>query len=132
MLLFWGFYNKKKIAASSADAGVKLEEDDDGDTLETIILDVTSVVVGFIVVSGVSIGVVIVNQGLRISLFQQNDNIYGCMQICAAESFSPNDEESIELWRSAMIVYVDFMYLCVLVFYFMNDHLVLSRNKVIV
>ncbi|CAL9115678.1 unnamed protein product [Musa textilis] len=44
------------IATSSADAGVKLEEDDDGDMLETIILDVTSVVVGFIVVSEVSIG----------------------------------------------------------------------------
>ncbi|URD71842.1 LRR receptor-like serine threonine-protein kinase [Musa troglodytarum] len=74
------------IATSSADAGVKLEADDDGDMLETIILDVTSVVVGFIVVSGVSIGVVIVKQGLRITLFQQNDTTYGWMQICAAES----------------------------------------------
>ncbi|URD72372.1 hypothetical protein MUK42_37702, partial [Musa troglodytarum] len=34
------------------------------------------VVVGFIVVSGVSIGVVIMKQGSRIGLFQQNDNIY--------------------------------------------------------
>ncbi|CAL9186687.1 unnamed protein product, partial [Musa hybrid cultivar] len=49
-------YTSIVIATSSADAGVKLEEDDDGDMLETITLDVTSVVVGFIVVSGVSIG----------------------------------------------------------------------------
>ncbi|URD75776.1 Protein TOO MANY [Musa troglodytarum] len=82
----WIYVQFVRIATSSAEVGVKLEEDDDGDMLETIILDVTSVVVGFIVVSGVSIGVVIMKQGLRITLFRQHDNIYGWMQICAAES----------------------------------------------
>uniref|UniRef100_A0A804IHU8 Leucine-rich repeat-containing N-terminal plant-type domain-containing protein n=1 Tax=Musa acuminata subsp. malaccensis TaxID=214687 RepID=A0A804IHU8_MUSAM len=36
----------RHIATSSPEVGVKLEEDDDGDMLETITLDVTSVVVG--------------------------------------------------------------------------------------
>ncbi|CAL9750747.1 unnamed protein product [Musa acuminata subsp. burmannicoides] len=45
-------YTSIVIATSSADDGVKLEEDDDGDMLETIILYVTSIVVGFIVVLG--------------------------------------------------------------------------------
>ncbi|CAL9115676.1 unnamed protein product [Musa textilis] len=85
------------IATSSADAGVKLEEDDDGDMLETIILDVTSVVVGFIVVSGVSIGVVIMKQGLRITLFQLIDNIYGWMEILYLNMFNISQRADIRL-----------------------------------